>query len=96
MWDFDADCTILVDGSPKKFRVRIANSVWQKASGESKKIALAMLKRIDIPLVRVWQDGLRFNNTQHRWVLDTGTGHQFESSIYGRMDEKEIDFTYWQ
>lgn len=55
-----------------------------------------MLKRLEIPLVRVWQLGLRFDNTQHRWVLNTGYGHQFESSIYGRHDDVDIDFTLWR
>ena len=96
MWDFDADCTVLVDGSPKRFKVRITKSAWQTANQQSKTTALAMLKRMEIPVVRVWQTGLRFDNTQHRWVLDTGTGHQFESSVYGRKDEVEIDFTYWR
>ena len=96
MWDFDAACTVLVDGSPRIMKVRITKSVWQNANSQSQTTALAMLKRLEIPLVRIWQTGLRFDNTQHRWVLDTGHGHQFESSIYGRKDEFEIDFTYWR
>ncbi|MDH3890972.1 MAG: hypothetical protein OEV49_07785 [candidate division Zixibacteria bacterium] len=96
MWEFDADCTVLVDGSPRVMKVRIAKSVWQKANAKSRTTALTMLKGITIPLVRVWETGLRFDNTQHRWVLNTGFGHQFESSIYGRTDEFEIDFSYWR
>lgn len=96
MWDFDADCTVLVDGRPRTFKVRIVKSVWQNANHQSQTTALTMLKRLEIPLVRVWQTGLRFDNTQHRWVLNTGHGHQFESSIYGRHDDVEIDFTLWR
>lgn len=96
MWDFDADCTILVDGRPRVFKVRITKSAWQNANKLSQTTATTMLKRPAIPLVRIWTTGLRFDNTQHRWVLDTGYGHQFESSVYGRQNESEIDFTYWR
>jgi hypothetical protein len=96
MWDFDADCTIVVNGSPRVFKVRITKSAWQNANQQSQTTAASMLKCLKIPLVRIWATGLRFDNTQHRWVLNTGYGHQFESSVYGRKDETDIDFTYWR
>ncbi len=96
MWEVNRNCVVLQSGTPKTVRVRITKSAWSQAGVEARKTAKKMLSRLEIPVVQKWETGLKFNIKQHRWVLDTGGGHQFETTTYDRDDCVEVDFAYFR
>jgi len=98
MWQIDRQKTIVKGTEERSVRIRIAKGSWDKANERSRKTAWRVLGRSTIefgPLGSIQKD-LQFNVTQHRWILNTGEGHLFETTTYDRADSEELDFTYWR
>jgi hypothetical protein len=96
MWKIDRQKTIVKGTEERSVRIRIAKGVWDSASERSRQTALRVLggSSIEFGSLGAIEKPLQFNVTQHRWILNTGEGHLFETSTYDRVDTVEIDFTY--
>ncbi len=98
MWQVDVQKTIVSGTLERSVRIRIDKGTWDSADERSRRAAQTVLAGIAVefgPLGSIQKD-LQFNVTQHRWMLNTGEGHHFESTTYDRENITEIDFTYWR
>jgi len=98
MWQIDRQKTIVQGNTERSVRIRVSQGVWNSADERSRQNALRVLDLSEIeysPLGSIEKD-LQFNVTQHRWMLNTGEGHYFETTTYDRSDTVEMDFTYWR
>ncbi len=98
MWQIDRQKVIVSGTQERSVRIRIDTLAWGSADERSRLAAQRILEGLTIQHGRLGaiQTDLQFNVTQHRWMLNTGEGHHFETTTYDRADADEIDFTYWR
>ncbi len=98
MWQIDQQKVIVSGTQERSVRIRIDTLAWNSADERSRLAAQRILGGLTIQHGRLGaiQTDLQFNVTQHRWMLNTGEGHLFETTTYDRADADEMDFTYWR
>ena len=98
MWQIDQQKVIVSGTQERSVRIRIDTLAWGSADERSRQTVQRIMKGLTIQHGRLGaiQTDLQFNVTQHRWVFNTGEGHQFETTTYDRADTDAMDFTYWR